>query len=59
MAIVNRGWRRYVGTKEDFDQKAYVFCCLDRVRSALRRCDIFIAPNAALEQLAREGYTDP
>ena len=43
--IVNRGWRRYVGTDKDFDRKAYVFCCLDRVRSALRRRDIFVAPS--------------
>jgi hypothetical protein len=26
--IVNRGWRRYVGTSKDLDRKAYVFCCL-------------------------------
>jgi TnpA family transposase len=45
MSIVNRGWCRYVGTSEDFDRKAYAFCCLDRVRSALRRRDIFIAPS--------------
>ena len=45
VTIVNRGWRRYVGTGKDFDRKAYVFCCLDRVRSALRRRDIFIAPS--------------
>jgi len=45
VTLVNRGWRRYVGTGEDFDLKAYVFCCLDRVRSALRRRDIFIAPS--------------
>jgi len=45
VTIVNRGWRRYVGTGEDFDRKAYGFCCLDRVRSALRRRDIFIAPS--------------
>jgi hypothetical protein len=43
--IVSRGWRRYVGTGKDFDRKAYVFCCLDRVRAALRRRDIFIAPS--------------
>jgi TnpA family transposase len=45
VTIVNRAWRRYVGTGGDFDRKAYVFCCLDRVRSALRRRDIFIAPS--------------
>jgi Domain of unknown function (DUF4158) len=45
VTIVNRAWRRYVGSGEDFDRKAYVFCCLDRVRTALRRRDIFIAPS--------------
>ena len=44
-AIVNRGWRRDVGSGDNLDRKAYVFCCLDRVRSALRRRDIFIAPS--------------
>jgi TnpA family transposase len=43
--IVNRGWRRYVLDGEVFDRKAYVFCCLDRIRSALRRRDIFVAPS--------------
>ena len=43
--IVNRGWRRYVATGKELDRKAYVFCCLDRVRSALRRRDIFVAPS--------------
>lgn len=43
--IVNRGWRRYVATGKEFDRKAYVFCCLDRIRSALRRRDIFVAPS--------------
>jgi hypothetical protein len=27
------------------DRKAYVFCCLDRLRSALRRRDLFVAPS--------------
>jgi hypothetical protein len=43
-SIVTRGWRRYV-SGESYDHKAYVFCCLDRVRSALRRRDIFVAPS--------------
>lgn len=25
-AIVNRGWRHYVGSGEDFNRKAFVFC---------------------------------
>ena len=43
--IVTRGWRRYVLGADGFDRKAYVFCCLDRVRSALRRRDLFVAPS--------------
>lgn len=43
--IVTRGWRRYVLGADGFDRKAYVFCCLDRVRSALRRRDVFVAPS--------------
>jgi TnpA family transposase len=57
-AIVSRGWRRYVGAGEDFDQKAYVFCCLDRVRSALRRRDIFVAPSVRHAD-ARLGLLSP
>jgi hypothetical protein len=45
MNIVTRGWRRYVSAGDAYDHKAYVFCCLDRVRSALRRRDIFVAPS--------------
>lgn len=58
MAIVNRGWRRYVGTTEDFDRRAYVFCCLDRVRTALRRRDIFVAPSVRHAD-ARLGLLSP
>ncbi len=43
--IVSRGWRRYVLDGDGFDKKAYIFCCLDRVRSALRRRDLFVAPS--------------
>ncbi|HTF64358.1 MAG TPA: Tn3 family transposase [Edaphobacter sp.] len=43
--IVKGGWRRYVLDGESFDRKAYVFCCLDRMRSALRRRDLFAAPS--------------
>ena len=44
--IVTRGWRRYVIDKDGtVDRKAYVFCCLDRLRSALRRRDLFVAPS--------------
>lgn len=44
--ILTRSWRPHV-VKEDntIDTKAYVFCCLDRLRSALRRRDLFVAPS--------------
>ena len=45
VSILNRGWRRYVLDGETFDRKAYVFCCMDRLRSALRRRDLFVAPS--------------
>ncbi|HEV3064286.1 MAG TPA: hypothetical protein VGX93_03040 [Chthoniobacterales bacterium] len=46
LAIVTRAWRQYVfGDDERIDRKAFVFCFLDRLRSALRRRDLFIAPS--------------
>ena len=48
LGIVSRGWRRYVINEDGFDRKAYLFCCLDRLRSSLRKRDIFIAPSYSL-----------
>jgi TnpA family transposase len=46
LEIVTKGWRNYVvGDNGNLDKKAYVFCCLDRLRSALRRRDLFVAPS--------------
>jgi hypothetical protein len=46
LEVVTRGWRRYVFQNDGtVDRKAYVFCCLDRLRSALRRRDRFVAPS--------------
>ena len=45
LGIVGRGWRRYVLNDGGFDRKAYLFCSLDRLRSALRKRDIFVAPS--------------
>ena len=45
VGMITRGWRRYVFDGNGFDRKAYVFCCLDRLRSALRRRDVFMAPS--------------
>jgi TnpA family transposase len=43
LEIVTKGWRKYVvGDDGVIDKKAYVFCCLDRLRSALRRRDLFV-----------------
>jgi TnpA family transposase len=43
---VPRAWRQYVFARNDVvDRRAYTFCCLDRLRSALRRRDLFVAPS--------------
>src|SRR5262249_9048348 len=44
--IVTKAWRKYVVKEEGtIDRKAYTFCCLDRVRAALRRRELFVAPS--------------
>jgi hypothetical protein len=44
--IVTRAWWQYVFSQDGtVDKKAYTFCCLDRLRSALRRRDLFVAPS--------------
>lgn len=44
--IVGRGWRKYVIDSDGMiDKKAYVFCCLDRLRTTIRRRDVFVAPS--------------
>ena len=44
--VVMGVWRRYLPEGESqLDWKAYVFCCLDRLRSALRRRDLFVQPS--------------
>ena len=46
LEVVTKGWRRYVLDEDGLvDRKAYVFCCLDRLRSAVRRRDLFVAPS--------------
>jgi len=44
LQIVTKAWRPYV-VKDDgtIDTKAYTFCCLERVRSALRRRDLCVS----------------
>jgi hypothetical protein len=44
--VVMGVWRRYLPEGDSkLDWKAYVFCCLDRLRSALRRRDLFVQPS--------------
>lgn len=54
LEVVNKVWRRYVlpdPDKQTVDQQAYVFCVLDRLRTALRYRDVFVAESWR--------YTDP
>jgi hypothetical protein len=44
--VVTGVWRPYLNeTERKVDAKAYVFCSLDRLRSALRRRDLFVQPS--------------
>ena len=45
-AIVGKAWQRHV-VKEDgrINVTAYAFCALDKLRSAIRRRDVFISPS--------------
>ncbi|MCI0390762.1 MAG: Tn3 family transposase, partial [Acidobacteria bacterium] len=46
LEIVTPGWRKYVlGVDGHLNKQAYVFCCLERLRSALRRHDLFATPS--------------
>lgn len=49
--IVNSAWRKDVMGSGKVDLKAYTFCLLDRVRTALRRRDLFVSPSVR--------YADP
>jgi hypothetical protein len=37
------------------DKKAHVFCCLDRLRSTLRRRDLFVTPSVRYADARAEG----
>ena len=55
LEMVTKGWRRYVcGDRGEIDKKAYIFCCLDRLRSALRRRDLFVGTSLRYSD-ARRG----
>ncbi len=46
MSVVTRQWRYLVVHPDDgVDRKAYTFCALDRLRTALRRRDVFVSPS--------------
>jgi hypothetical protein len=50
--IVASKWRRHVGDVQSrSEQRAYMFCVLDRPRKALHRRDVFVSPSWR--------YTDP
>jgi hypothetical protein len=43
LAVVSKSWVKLViGEDDQIDRKAYTFCVLQRLRSALRRRDIFV-----------------
>jgi TnpA family transposase len=46
LAAVTKAWERHVIRGDGgIDDRAYVFCVLDRLRDALRRRDIFVTPS--------------
>ena len=46
MAIVDKAWQRHLTTEDgQVDVAAYTFCALDKLRVAIRRRDVFVAPS--------------
>ena len=46
MGIVNADWRPYVSPKDNtFNFRAYIFCTLDRLRTVLKRREVFVTPS--------------
>jgi TnpA family transposase len=46
LTIVPPQWRRHVGKAQSrSERRAYMFCVLDQLRTALRRRDVFVAPS--------------
>ena len=44
--VVPAKWRRHVGTlNNEMQRRAYTFCVLDQLRTALRRRDVFVTPS--------------
>lgn len=45
-AVIAKAWQRHVlGEKDQVNLRAYTFCVLDELRSALRRRDVFATPS--------------
>ena len=45
-AVISKSWERYVLLPDGaIDRKAYVFCVLDQLHSALKRRDVFVSPS--------------
>ncbi len=46
LTVVPTKWRRHVGEAQSrSEQRAYTFCVLERLRKALHRRDVFVAPS--------------
>ena len=45
-AVISKAWQRHaLGEKDQVNLRAYTFCVLDELRSALRRRDVFATPS--------------
>lgn len=52
LSVITKGWTRYcINPNGTIDRKAYTFCVLQSLRSALRRRDVFVAKS--------QRYCDP
>jgi hypothetical protein len=46
LGAVPSKWRRHVGDgRSAIEQRAYTFCVLDQLRTALKRRDVFVTPS--------------
>ena len=58
--LIPKSWRHYVLPHDgEVDKKAYVFCWLDRLRSALRRRDVFVTPSLRYADARRGLLSGP
>jgi hypothetical protein len=46
LAVVSKPWQRHVLLEDgSVDPRAYTFCALDELRTAIRRRDVFVSPS--------------